>query len=687
MPPSLQDRLTEARRRHFVGRQNERELFLAAVTAPEFPFNLLYLFGPGGVGKTSLLREFSHLADQSGLAIVSLDGRHLDPTPANFLTALQTALSLATAAEIFPTLASHGRYLLLLDTAELLHPLEEWLRDTFLPQLPANVLVVMASRQPPEVRWRTDPGWQQLMRVGRLPNLSEAESRALLVRRQIPAREHEAVLAFTHGHPLAISLVADLFAQQPDTHFRPEEAPDIIKTVLEQFLQEAPSLLHRAALEVCCQMRLLTEPLLAAVLELDDPQPLFAWLRTLSFIEADRRGLFPHDLAREALAADLRWRNPSWQAEIHQRAQRYYIGHFRRGSAHEQRRILADYIFLHRDNPIIRPYFEWQSTGTTFTDGWRLEDTAALRDMVAQHEGETAAHIFSYWLAQQPHHAAVLRQADGAPQGVLLALALEQTTAEERAHDPGATAVWDYLAQHAPLQGDERATLFRFWLARDGYQAVSPAQSRLFLNMVQHYLTTPRLAFSFVPCADPDFWALGFAFADLQRLAGADFVVDGRSFGVYGHDWRVTPPLEWLALLAKRQLGQAIDILPAPIPPLSEEEFATAVREALRHYTDVVALGQNRLWHGRLLAGVPPEQRVAALQKLLLETAALLQANPRQLKAYRALTHTYFQPAATQEQAAEQLDMPFSTYRRHLNHGLSYLVAYLWRQEVEINRL
>ena len=48
MPTSLQDRLTEARRRHFVGRQNERELFLAAVTAAEFPFNLLYLFGPGG---------------------------------------------------------------------------------------------------------------------------------------------------------------------------------------------------------------------------------------------------------------------------------------------------------------------------------------------------------------------------------------------------------------------------------------------------------------------------------------------------------------------------------------------------------------------------------------------------------------------------------------------------------------
>jgi hypothetical protein len=37
----------------------------------------------------------------------------------------------------------------------------------------------------------------------------------------------------------------------------------------------------------------------------------------LSFVELSREGLFPHDLAREALVADLRWRNPDWNMELH----------------------------------------------------------------------------------------------------------------------------------------------------------------------------------------------------------------------------------------------------------------------------------------------------------------------------------------------------------------------------------
>ena len=36
---------------------------------------------------------------------------------------------------------------------------------------------------------------------------------------------------------------------------------------------------------------------------------LFEWLRGLSFVESGADGLFPHDLARDVLDADLRWRD------------------------------------------------------------------------------------------------------------------------------------------------------------------------------------------------------------------------------------------------------------------------------------------------------------------------------------------------------------------------------------------
>ncbi|MDQ3931134.1 MAG: ATP-binding protein, partial [Chloroflexota bacterium] len=57
MTSRLADRLVAARRRRFVGRENERELFRSALAAPELPFVLLHVYGPGGVGKTTLLKE------------------------------------------------------------------------------------------------------------------------------------------------------------------------------------------------------------------------------------------------------------------------------------------------------------------------------------------------------------------------------------------------------------------------------------------------------------------------------------------------------------------------------------------------------------------------------------------------------------------------------------------------------
>ncbi len=693
MSETLMDRLKAARRQQFVGRQSERELFRSALAAAEMPFFVLYLFGPGGVGKSSLLREFSHAAAQLNAAVFQLDGRSLDANPDNFLTALQKLVAAPDAQTLLSTLEQQdGRSVILIDTAEMLFPLDGWLQDSFLPQLPHNVFVVIAGRNPPSLRWRTDPGWQQLMRVLPIKNLSHEESRAFLLRRQVPARQHETILNFTHGHPLALSLVADVFAQQPTIDFRPENAPNIIKTLMEQFMQEAPSAQHRAALEACSQVRLLNEPLLAAMLQVADPHPIFEWLRSLSFIDADRRGLYPHDLAREALAADLRWRNPARQAELHGLARNFYVQSFHERDAQQQRQILADYIFLHRDNPIIRAYFDWQSTGTVFTDSYQETDREALLAIIRQHEGETAVQLAAHWLDRQPQGMVVLRQADGTLQGLLLLLSLEKCSAADRALDPATVAAWDYLAQHAPLRPGETATLFRFWMAKDSYQTVSPVQSRIFLNMVQHYLTTPGLAFTLLPCAEPDLWTAVFLFADLHRLPEADFTVGDRTFGVYGHDWRTVPPLIWLANMAEQETGMQMKTavpanLPVQLPIMDENSFTSAVHDALRDFTNEVALQNNPLLESRCLVNAAGGNankavRVEKLRNLLTAGAQTMQTHPKQLKWYRALHHTYFQPAATQEQAAELLDLPFSTYRRYLRSAVQYVTDWLWTQEL-----
>jgi hypothetical protein len=273
---------------------------------------------------------------------------------------------------------------------------------------------------------------------------------------------------------------------------------------------------------------------------------------------------------------------------------------------------------------------------------------------------------------------------------VRLQLALEK---DLRA-DPGAAAAARYLKRHAPLRPGEAATGGGVWMARARFPAVSPVQSVIFISIVRHYLTTPGLAFTFFPCADPGFWAPMLSYADLTRLPDADYTVGGRNYGVYGHDWRAVPPAAWLALLGEREVGlspQAGVRLEAaePMLVLSQPEFAASVRDALRDYTEARAdaLRANPLLRSRIVmeragAGSGEAERVAALRDLVKEAAQMLQSAPRVAKLHRALHHTYFQPAPTQEQAAEIMDVPFSTYRRHLKAGITRVTEILWQQEI-----
>ncbi|MGH2544841.1 MAG: ATP-binding protein, partial [Ardenticatenaceae bacterium] len=494
----------------------------------------------------------------------------------------------------------------------------------FLPQLPENVFVVLAGRNPPALAWRIDPGWQPLIETLSQRNLSEDESRNLLDMRHVPPEQHGIVLEFTHGHPLALALVADVFDQRPDLRFQPDETPDVIKTLLESFVQKVPSPTHRTALEICGLVRLTTEALLSVALDQADTHELFEWLRALSFISSGKEGLFPHDLVREALTADLRWRNPDRYVALHSRARLYYAGRLQQTTGKEQRRVLIDYNYLHRDNPTWKPFFEWQESGGVWTDTLREEDVPALVAMVAEHEGEESAGYAATWLKQQPRSTLVFRDAEPLPAGFMMLLPLHEVPREELMADPATQAAWRYLQTRAPLRAGEKATHFRFWMARRTYQEVSPTQTRVFLNAAQHYLTTPGLAFSFFPCANPAFWAPAFAYMELHRLPEAEYEVSGSRYGAFGHDWRAMPPLAWLDLLAEREVGMMRE--PAPPPPsseplivLDESTFALAVRDALRDYTRPDLLHHNPLTRSRLVidqigAGAGDTERVATLR-------------------------------------------------------------------------
>jgi hypothetical protein len=693
MLSSLAARLMAERNRRFVGRVRELELFQNAIASPQLPFHILHVFGPGGVGKTTLIRHFDRIAEQSNIQKYYVEARNIEPARESFIAALRSLMGLNEFDCPIQALATKiEKHIVFIDTYETIEPLDEWLREEFLPQLSENTLIVLAGRNPPSSPWRSDPGWQALIHTLPLRNLSPEECHIYLTKRDVPTSQHQAILDFTHGHPLALSLVADVFAQGQEISFQAESAPDVVKTLLSRFIQEVPTPSHRMALEACAVVRLTTEALLTQMLNLPDVHNLFDWLRGLSFIESGQSGLFPHDLAREVLIADLRWRNPDFYAELHHKARNYYTTRLGQTQGQEKHRVLFDYIFLHRDNPAIRPRFTWSEHSSLLTDSLRETDKTAILKMVAQSEGEESAKIAAHWLHRQPQNVVVFRDSQTEPAGFAMMVTLHEATQEDFQVDPGAIASWEYLQNNAPLRPKEGATIFRFWMARNTYQGVSPTQSLIFINFVQYFQKIPSLAYTFLPCAEPEAWAPMLTYFDLARLPKADFEVEGRRYGVYGHDWRVVSPVAWKELLAQRELSASVET--ASFTPvnqallvLSQEEFAEAVQDVLRNFTRPDTLQNNLLVRSRLVEELVMNKgnvsdRITVLQNLVKQAAESLQSSPRDEKLYRAVYRTYLNPAPTQEQAAELLDLPFSTYRRHLKAGMTRIAEILWQREI-----
>jgi AAA ATPase-like protein len=689
MSSRLADRLSALRRQRFVGREDERTLFRFALSAQTPPFNVLHVVGPGGVGKTTLLREFAAEAERAGAAAWQLDARNVEPSPDAFEAALAGAMGVSPGSGAAEAMAARGgRHVILVDTYELLRPLDAWLRQELLPQLPESTITVLAGREPPAPAWREE--WQSLVRTLHLRNLDPDDARDYLARRGVdPARFH-AVLEATHGHPLALTLVADVLEQRAGQAFHLADAPDVIRTLLERFVQKVPGERHRMALQACALLRLTTESLLCEVLGPEDAHELFEWLRELSFVDSGPLGLFPHDLAREALSADLRWRNPERYADLHDRARGYYNRRLQQTSGADQQRVLSDYMYLHRDNPVVKPFIDWAEQGTA---------VPAPLEMVARHEGPEEARIAGHWFARQPASVMVIRGTHHEPTGFLVLLRLEEATAEDRRADPAADRALAWLETNAPLRRGERATHFRFWMDAGAYQAVSATQSLAFLKIAQHYLTTPGLAFTFLPVAEPDFWTPFFAYIDLFHLPEADYAAGERRMTVFGHDWRAVPPMIWLEILARRELdttppqaqsapaAAAAAALPERVAVMSEAAFGEAVHEALKDCARPRELRKSPLLRSRVVlaragADAAEVERAAALQALLREAAAPLKEAAKLRELWDALHLAYFEPAPSQEKAAQRLYVSFSTFRRRLKAAEEYVAEALWRQEI-----
>jgi hypothetical protein len=660
-------------RRHlnddFIGRELEQREFSKAL---QDHWVAMHIHGMGGVGKTTLLKHFSRLAQAQGIAVVRLDSRYIDPSPMGFELALQAALNSNAPLE---ALAQNPQVVLMLDTYETLRGLDVWLHEVFLPLLPANTLLVLAGREPPSAVWRSNAAWGRTMGALELGNLNPSESRALLLLRGVEDENEtiEQLLQFARGYPLALALFADAHRQNKD--FIPQESPDLIAMLLERFVRDVPSKLHRQALEACSQVRVLNETQLREALGLPDVHQLFSWLRSLSFIQQGQYGIFPHDLARDVLDTDFRWRDPEAYAEIHHRVREYYFRQMFQAKGNEQLMLLFSLVYLHRNNPILKPYYAWNNFSSLRPGVPNPQDLETIFAAIERFEGAESSALARYWFGRQPQ-AFVGVYGNSGLVGACVVLELTQILPEDFATDPALAALQSWLLEN-PIGRGQTAQLIRFQLDFAEYQHATIIHNHLAMFNLQFWVNTPNLAFTLIAYRDTTYWYNFMAYYNF-RLESINWKIGGHEYGVFSADFRQRDVLQWMRLNSIHEISTEMQLPEKNSPKLEKTSFAEAVKNALRDYHQPSALLGNPLL--RQLPTAPDQNPSQALRLVLWQEAQQLLRLPKEEKFYRALEATYFEPAQTQELAAERLNVPFGTYRYQLQKATERLCELLWRK-------
>lgn len=680
-PPSADESSGALDVEPIVGRSHERQQFAQAL---QDRAGLVFVHGPAGVGKSSLVRAMARMASVGGREVRILDSRDFPPSPRSFLDELR-AVSGEGAAE--PAVV-------IVDTYELLGAIDDWMQRELWPGLPAGSMLVLAGRTPPSAGWSQAAAARgdRIVEVA-LRNLGREDALRLLRVHGVADEDRSAAVSVTGGQPLALAMIGDLTSAVLTDGER--EDGGVLTHLFRRLLSGGIPVERRRALEAAAIVRNLTEAQLSALLEQRDVRESYAWLESLACMQRSRHGLCPHDFAREMIVSELRWREPAWYDTLVLRAHHEVWARFFQTRAADQVRVLDELSYLHRYNPMAQIGLDW-AVSEHYLDEATPADLPVLEAMVERHEGaESAAHVMP-WIQRRPSDTIVYRDRVGRPGGFLVLVNLDRATPEQLAADPLSATIWQRLtSEGGPCERGEPALLYRCWMGTATHHAPSPIWNLVAHTMVREGLIRHRLAWSGGLFDNPDFWEPFFAYFNLQRMSGLEFAIGSRRMGLFGIDYRLIPRLEFgnrvAARLAATPTAPVRPLISMPSVLLERGRFAVEVRRALRRLWRNAGHGELRrspLLHARLVASrvsgrATPTERIAALRRRVEDAIARVVAaetDPR----FEAILHaTFVEPTmAKGPVVAETLSMSFATYRRMLGAAIRELIDELWRAEV-----
>ena len=556
---TIAERLSEAAGRTFVGRQDELSLLSNAITAEKLPFVVAFVHGPGGIGKSWLLRA---VMDRVGPQVqrLNLDCREIEPTPQGFLGALAGSLQMEEPVPDMDAVIgrfgeSGGRHVLTLDTYETFGLMDTWLRREFVPALPDSVFTIIAGREAPNPAWITTPGWQELFGEIKLSPLTDRDVQMMLASRGLTTAQIGRVKRFARGFPLALELAAAAIRTQPDLEIMRGPPPKILGHLTSVFLHGLPPETEEAVQAAAC-VRRVTEPLLEALLDHTDISETFSSIQSLPFIDATADGFIFQDVVRETISESLVLRDPDRYHTYRKRAYSYLTGASHRAAANTLWQYTADLLYM-IENPIARNAFFPEGATDLRVEPATPGDESNIREIARAWEPPKSFRMIESWWRHHPEAFHVVKSQDGDVQAFYLFFEPTKVSRRLLETDPF-TAAWLKHLVKDPVEPEERVLFCRRWLDRTSGESPAPATGACFLDVKRTYMEMrPSLRRIYCPVKDlsifePILFPLGFT-----SIGSASVSVDGICYQTIMNDFGPSSVDGWLAKILGQELGVA----------------------------------------------------------------------------------------------------------------------------------
>jgi hypothetical protein len=398
---NLKEALFIERNRLFVGREKEIQHISAWMMQPQAASEVIFVSGMGGIGKSALLLQFLSMAQDKEIHSIWMDGSACKESPNGFVESLHDIIFLGNRTAVPPQkpmqeiieAISGQRTLLCIDNYDPINRIEGWLREVFLPEFPAvGFLMVLAGRQKLSLEWQNDMAWRGRLKPMRLEPLSPNHVFKYFSNLGLDNREEiESLVQDTHGHPLAMALVADNM-NRAEPLSKTGNWP-VSRLVSAQLLREVVTPDLHQVLDVLSILPHTNQEILNRLL----PSPLtadqFYRLTQLSFIRPTLDGFALHDVARAYLFEDFSKREPQRFDSIRRRIINDARIALKSADAHEKNRIAASLLSICKD-ALPQQSFSVNPAAVTF-DNFQKADLPQLHRLLNEEHVQKAISLES----------------------------------------------------------------------------------------------------------------------------------------------------------------------------------------------------------------------------------------------------------------------------------------------------